>query len=264
MNSCLYEGRVRHRRFEPKAHAFEYPVVYVYLDLDELDTVFEGRWLWSTRRPAPVRFRREDYFGDAQIPLQAAVRERIRIETGHAPLGPICLLTHLRHFGVSFNPVSFYYCFNKQDRSLETIVAEITNTPWNERHTYVLPCQSSLSQTGHWRFRFRKDFHVSPFMPMDIQYDWEFGNPGKALTVHMQNRLQERIMFEAILTLERQPIDSFTCSRALIRYPLLPLEIIRAIYWQAWQLFLKRTPFFPHPSKLEQDHQGGAKPANML
>ncbi len=89
MQSCLYHGRIRHRRFEPKAHSFNYPVFYAYLDLDELDNVFEGRWFWSTKGPAPVRFQRRDYLGDPGIPLQTAVRDHIRQETGHTPDGPI-------------------------------------------------------------------------------------------------------------------------------------------------------------------------------
>ncbi|NIP23504.1 DUF1365 family protein, partial [candidate division KSB1 bacterium] len=144
MNSCLYEGRVCHRRFEPRPHTFSYPVFYAYLDLDELDRVFSGRWFWSTARPAPVRFRRKDYLGDSAVSLQAAVRERISSETGKAPTGPIRVLSHLRHFGFSFNPVSFYYCFDPTDSFVETIVAEITNTPWNEQHAYVLPREHSL------------------------------------------------------------------------------------------------------------------------
>lgn len=263
MHSCLYEGRVRHRRFEPKAHAFEYPVAYAFLDLDELDTVFEGRWFWSTGRPAPVRFRREDYLGDPRVPLKTAVRECIRRTIGRAPSGPIRLLTHLRHFGFSFNPVSFYYCFSNEDEELDTIVAEITNTPWNERHAYVLPRESGLPGFEPFHFQFAKVFHVSPFMPMDLQYEWAFGFPDENLTVRMTNRRHDRRIFEAMLALERRPLNAMSCARSLLRYPLTPLKVLGAIYWQALNLYRKGTPFYVHPSKNPTNHiHGGAKQAN--
>ena len=138
MQSCLYLGSLRHRRHAPRPHAFRYRVFMTYLDLGELDEVFRGRWLWSTRRPALAWMRRADYLGDPAVPLDEAVRERVARETGERPRGPIRLLTHLRMLGACFNPVSFYYCFDQAGERVETIVAEITNTPWNERHAYVL------------------------------------------------------------------------------------------------------------------------------
>jgi len=223
MHSCLYKGRVQHRRFEPKDHTFSYTVFYAYLDLDEIDEVFAGRWFWSTKGVAPVQFRRKDYLGDPSVPLRKAVQERIEREIGHTPDGPIRVLTHLCHFGFSFNPVSFYYCFDSRDEFVETIVAETTNTPWNERHAYVLPRNQSLSHFRNLRFRFEKVFHISPFMPMGVQYDWVFGPPGDELMVHMKNLDHGRTMFDSTLTLERQPITGLTCARALISYPLMPL-----------------------------------------
>jgi DUF1365 family protein len=264
MHSCLYEGRVRHRRFEPKAHTFTYPVVYVYLDLDELNQVFAGRWLWSTTHPAPVRFRRMDYLGDSAVSLKAAVRQRIGRETGHIPSGPIRVLSHLRHFGFSFNPVTFYYCFDSTDSFIETIVAEITNTPWNERHAYVLPQHQSLHHSDGLRFRFGKVFHVSPFMPMNLQYVWTFGTPDQSLMIHMKNMDHDRTMFDAMLTLKRHPITGLTCARALIRYPFMSMKVMSAIYWQALKLFLKRMPFFSHPSKLNHTTHGGTQSAKTL
>ena len=263
MNSCLYEGQVRHRRFEPRHHTFSYPVFFAYLDLEELDRVFAGRWLWSTTRPAPVRFRRNDYLGDSAVSLQASVRQRILSETGKVPTGPIRVLSHLRHFGFSFNPVSFYYCFDTSDSSVETIVAQITNTPWNERYAYVLPREHNLSQSGNLHFQFGKRFHVSPFMSMDLEYDWNFGTPEEHLQVHMKNLKEGQTIFDALLKLERRPITGFTCARALIKYPLMPVKVISAIYWQALNLFLKRIPFFAHPAKVNHHSQGGAQSANI-
>ena len=129
MHSAIYHGSLRHRRFAPRPHVFGYPLFMVYLDLAELDTVFKGHWLWSTRRAAPARFVRADHLGDPAQPLDQAVRDLVESRGGQRPLGPIRLLTHLRYFGYAFNPVSFYYCFDAAGERVECIVAEVNNTP---------------------------------------------------------------------------------------------------------------------------------------
>ncbi len=138
MRSCLYEGTVRHRRFAQVEHSFAYALFLVYVDLDELDSLFGRRSFWSTRWPALARFRRADYLGDASRPLADCVRELVEQQTGHRPAGPIGLLTSFRYFGFEMNPVSFYYCFDNSGERIEAVVAEVNNTPWNEKHCYVL------------------------------------------------------------------------------------------------------------------------------
>ena len=250
MNSCFYVGRVRHRRFTPRRHEFNYRLFYVYLDLDELGTVFSKRWLWSVKRPALARFKRDDYFGDQEKPLKQAVTEHVEQETGKKPQGPIRMLTHLRYFGYVFNPVTFYYCFDKSDSYVETIVAEITNTPWGEKHAYVLPQEENILDKKMMKFRMNKEFHVSPFMHMNIQYDWRFSLPGELLNVHMNNHEGENKIFDAILRMEKQPITARNCAYVLTTFPFMTMKVISGIYWQAFRLFLKRTPFYTHPSNL--------------
>ena len=264
MHSCLYEGQVKHRRFAPKVHTFNFRLFYTYLDLDELGQVFNRRWLWSTRYPTLAWFRRSDYLGNANIPLKTAVCDRVEEETGRRPGGPVRLLTQLRYCGYVFNPVSFYYCFDPTDSFVETIVAEITNTPWGERHTYVLPREKNISSSNDLQFRFGKDFHISPFMPMDIQYDWSFVTPGENLRVHMKNQHKDQKVFDATLILNRKPLNATTCTRVLIMYPLITVRIISIIYWQALLLFLKGTPFYTHPAKLKTETHGGAESAKPL
>jgi DUF1365 family protein len=243
MQSCLYFGRVRHRRFAPRPHRFSYGLHMVLLDLAELDQVFRGRWLWSARRPALAWFRRADHFGDPAQPLDEAVRDLVERETGARPRGAIRLLTHLRYFGHCFNPVSFFYC-HAPDGGVEAIVAEVNNTPWGERHCYVL--------SGNRRFRFEKRFHVSPFHPMEIDYDWRFSTPGERLAVHMILSKQGERVFDATLALERRPLTGrmfdATLARALATHPFMTLEVLGAIYFEALRLWIKRTPFHPHPA----------------
>ena len=245
--SAIYEGIVRHRRFAPRPHAFRYRVCMLYLDLGELDRVFRGRWLWSVDRANVAAFRREDYLGPPDRPLDAAVRDRVEAETGRRPGGPVRLLTHPRYLGYVFNPVSFYYCFDPTDRRLEAIVAEVTNTPWQERCAYVLPVETPGAR--HHRFRLGKRMHVSPFLDMDYEYDWRFLQPGRRLAVHMRNERDGRRDFDASLSLERRPLDGRSLARALTAYPLMTAKVTAAIHWQALRLWLKGTPFLPHPRK---------------
>jgi DUF1365 family protein len=250
MESCLYLGSVRHRRFAPTDNRFAYRLFMSYLDLAEVPELFDRYLFWSARRAAPAWFRRTDFHGDAAVPLDDAVRDLVASRTGARPTGPIRLLTHLRYFGYSFNPVSFYYCFDASGETVESIVAEITNTPWKERHAYVLPVASSVGSGGAWRFRFEKQFHVSPFMPMDMRYDWRFSAPEDGLHVHMENWRDGRPVFDATLNLAREPITSASLARALIGFPLMTAQVVALIHWQALRLWIKRAPFYTHPDKL--------------
>jgi uncharacterized protein len=251
MHSAVYSGWVRHRRHEPQPHEFRYRLFMMYLDLAELPTLFDPFWCWSTRRSALARFHRGDYHGDAQLTLDAAVRSTVAKETGIAPTGPIRLLTHLRYFGHVFNPVSFYYCFDAAGERVETILAEITNTPWKERHAYVLPVATGKRTGQITRFEFGKTFHVSPFWPMDMRYDWRLSEPEARLQIHMENWREERRAFDATMSLERREVSSASLARALIGHPLMTATVVSGIYWQALRLWLKRTPFFTHPTKAE-------------
>jgi hypothetical protein len=251
MHSCLYTGTVRHRRFAPRDNRFRYRIYLTYLDLAELPQLFDRYWLWSARRPALAWFKRSDFLGDAAVPLDTAVRDRIETETGQRPAGPIRLLTHIRYFGHNFNPVSFYYVFDAADARLEYVVAEITNTPWDERHSYVLRLDSAEPVGAQvWRWQFQKQFHVSPFLPMDMRYDWRFSAPGDSLDVHMTNLAGDRPAFDATLTLRREPITSGSLARALFAFPFITMKVSALIYWQALVLLLKRTPFYTHPAKI--------------
>ena len=256
-HSALYQGWVQHRRAAPK-HDFRYPIFMAYLDLDELDEVFERHPLWSKERFNLVGFRRSDYM-EGSGDLRDTVRNRIAQQGIAPPQGAIRMLTHLRYFGYCFNPVTFYFCF-QTDGSLGVIVAEITNTPWDERHSYVLDVRKTVPKGKSYTFEFQKDFHVSPFLDMDYRYRWTFTDPGENLLVHMKNLDGETVDFDATLSMERRAMTRPEMGRVLLSYPLMTLKVVSAIYWQAFVLWAKRATFFTHPSKRSlQEHPHARK-----
>jgi len=249
MKSCIYEGTIRHRRFRPVQNSFEYRLYLMYLDLDELPQILKMHPLYANERLNIATFRRRDHLGDPAVPLKQAVQDLICAKTANPSSGPVRILTHLRYFGYCFNPASFYYCYNSDDTELQTIVVEIHNTPWGEEYPYVLEQKlNEHTSTGWRRFRFDKKFHVSPFMDMNVKYDWRFRAPGETLNVHMlladsaDNRL-----FDASLALKRRAISRQALTRVLIAYPLMTLKVTAMIYRQALRLLYKGAPFFAHP-----------------
>jgi hypothetical protein len=245
MHSRIYKGWVRHRRHAPTQNRFRYPIFMMYLDLAELPQLFDGTPGWSARRPALAWFRRRDYLKPHSVPLDQAVRDLVQARTGARPLGPIRLLTHLRYFGYAMNPVSIYYCFDQSGARLAAIVGEVTNTPWKERHQYVLAVTDDNARLK--RFEFAKDFHVSPFLPMDMRYQWCFSVPGDRLHVSMQNSENGRPVFDATLALKQQSLSARSLLAVLGSFPLMTLQVIAAIHWQALKLWVKGTPFYSHP-----------------
>lgn len=259
--SAVYEGWVRHRRFSPVEHEFRYRLFLMYLDLEELPEVLDPFPFFSARGRALARFRREDFMGDSARPLDECVRAAVEEATGESPSGPVRLLGGLRYFGHSFNPVSFYYCFDPAGERVEAVVADVQNIPWRERHPYVLARGerrgSVLSE------ELEKTFHVSPLMGMDQTYAFRAGEPGETLAVHIESRPHETASsrnssgssrsrempkeFDATLNLRRRELSRRTLTTMLARYPALSLQVVAKIYGQALRLKLKGAPYHPHP-----------------
>ena len=250
MHSCIYEGTVRHRRFAPRPNMFQYRLFFMFLDLAELPTLFDIHPLWSYERFNIACFRRRDHFGDPTIPLDLALADLVEDRIGSRPNGPIRLLTHLRYYGHCFNPASFYYCYDATDTTVETIIVEIHNTPWGERHCYVLGAEQNEHPVKYWRrHQLSKAFHVSPFIDMDIHYDWRFCEPADSLQVHMIDHQGGQRLFDASLSLSRREITRTVLTGVLVRFPMITVKVIAMIYWQALRLVLKKTPIFTHPKK---------------
>ena len=241
---AIYEGSLKHTRVKPKKHTFQYRVRMLYLDLDDLKQVFSKNLFWSYNRFNFACFLRADYFGDPKNSLKKSIQNEIKDQLNFDHDGKIFVLTNPRYFGYCFNPVSFYYCFNAKNK-LEVIVSHITNTPWNENHAYVHDCRG-LNQPIK-SFKFKKNFHVSPFMPMNIQYEWSFNEPGGEIVVSMNNMSNQEFIFNASMRLDRKPLHTQSLNRLLLKFPPETFKTIIAIYWNALCLKFKRVPFFSHP-----------------
>ncbi len=247
MQSCIYTGEVRHRRYLPRSHVFNYSLFMMYLDLDELDTIFHGRWLWSKDRIALARFRREDHLGDPKQPLSEAVRDAVEKHTKIRPAGPIRLLTHLRYFGFVINPVSFYYCFSQDGTQIETVLLEVHNTPWNEQHVYIEQISENDANRTSLKLNFSKVFHVSPFMAMEMNYQGIMNKPGNSLVVHLENIEHNLKIFDATLMMKRKAITTASLNSMLFLFPFMTMKVLFAIYFEALRLWWKKIPYCPHP-----------------
>ena len=249
--SAIYRGKVRHRRFSPTQHAFEYDVFMMYLDTQEIEKIFALSRFWSLKHFAPVQFKRSDFHIDepnkhltSNLPsVDESVRNTIFSATGIKPTGPIRMLINLRYWGVNMNPLSTYYAFN-ENNELQFIVAEVNNTPWNEKHSYVLDARELPQKQS---LTFTKEFHVSPFNPIDMQYRWQSTTPANHLTIHLENWKESKKVMDATMTLTRQEISSRSMNAIIIQFPWMTVKVISAIYWQALKLWLKGTPLHTHP-----------------
>jgi DUF1365 family protein len=242
--SCLYEGTIRHRRFAVRERTFSYALTLAYIDLDELPGLLGGRLV--RRGPGLLRFRRSDYLGDDAVALADAVRDRAAELTGVRPSGPIRVLTQLRTLGHCFNPVSFYVCFDEAGNRPQTVLAEVTNTPWGERRAYALQAGEASDLV---RGTFAKAMHVSPFMGMEQRYEARMTPPGPTLSVHIENHEAGALAFDATLALRRRELSSRTVAGMLSRYPLPTLRVLALIYAHAARLALRRIPIHPPPEE---------------
>lgn len=256
LRSAIYEGVLAHARFGPgPTHSFIHRVAMPLLDLAEVDDVMGMHPAWSSRRASPMRFRRQDFLGDPATPLAGAVRDLVSDRTGRRPEGPVAVLANLRTWGWLFNPISLYFCADVAEPAghptrISSLVAEVENTPWHDRHAYV------VGPPG--RHRFAKELHVSPFLPTDVDYQLRYTAPGARLTVGVDVVQGAQRLFAATLTLRRRSLDRAALGRLLWRNPALTHRVSAGIYAHAARLRLKGAPFFSHPARQSREADVGA------
>jgi len=248
LRSGVYEGLVIHHRHVPVDHRFTYRIALVLLDLAEIDAVCGLHPLWSNERRNAVTFRRADYLGDPDVPLDVAVRDLVEASTGARPEGPISVLTQLRTWGWLFNPITTYYCYDAAGAAVTSTVVEVTNTPWHERTAYVLD--------GTGTHRVAKGMHVSPFLPMGLTHRFSLGIPGDRLTLAVDDFDGDDLVFAATMRLTRRPAGHASQGRLLWRFPLMTVRVSLGIYRQALALKRKGVPFHRHPDKVRVRAEG--------
>jgi len=273
LNSCIYEGIIRHRRNTPHVHQFDFKSFFLMMDLGEIDSIFRQRWLWSAKRIAVGRFKESEHLIHHR--QHGNLRQRANQVLENAgissdSIGSIRLLTQLRYFGFSMNPVSFFYCYSQCGKNVLAVIAEVNNTPWGEQHVYVIP-NTKTDQIPNPPTSIRsnsidKDFHVSPFMSLDMCYRMSFTAPGNKLGVKIENHLDRPLnditkILDVSMLMKRKPLTGWNLNWLLVRYPLITAQIFASIYWHAFRLFLKKTTFYSHPRKRNSDSnpEGGVE-----
>ncbi len=265
-------GEIRHRRYRPKPHEFTYEMYWSLLDLDKLEETFAKSKLWSLEKWNLISYRNKDFHQNSKnkennLPEsnktninKQAILDTIRQRTGDNFSGQVFMLSHLRYLGFNFNSVCFYFCY--ENDNLKYIVSEITNTPWGERHSYLHRCdegkKDGKSGDNLFQFEFDKAFHVSPFLTMDMHYQWLFKVEDEELRIHMvvnQKRTHYKF-FDATFTVDYLPLTKSNMRKLVLTRPLQPLKMVAAIYWQALKLWLKKIPFVPHPKFNKDTHSG--------
>ncbi len=238
-----------HTRHSPRYHSFHYNTHMLYLDLDELAQLSRSIGLFSVNRFNLISFHRKDYLQSHHDDLKADIIESIvqddlgRELAANRAITSVRLLTQPRYFGLSFNPLSLFYCYDGVGE-LVCVVGEVHNTPWNQRHRYVIPCLPGKE----WQYRHAKDFHVSPFNPMNLNYHWTLSLVAEQLKVVIDARVQQQDEdrhFIAAMCLSRTSVNRM--PTLLIRYPLSAVITVVRIYSQAFKLWLKKVPFYSHP-----------------
>lgn len=238
---ALYAGRLRHRRFHPRDHAFSYSIFMALLDIDRIaETMAVSRWT-SHNRFNVLSFDERDHLGAGLRPLRDALAASALSVGTELPDGRIFLLTHLRYAGYVFNPISLYYCHSSSGQ-LQLIMADVRNT-YGGRHQYWL--RPSDLTPHRLRALVPKQLFVSPFMQGPMDYEFVVTPPGERLTVHMNvidRRAPRQRCFDATLAMTASPWTAAAVRRVVWQFPFMTAKVIVAIHWQALRLRWKRVP----------------------
>ncbi|WP_102798259.1 DUF1365 domain-containing protein [Bowmanella denitrificans] len=239
MNHSLYSGQVWHKRFKPKVHQFQYQLQLFWLDLQDTDSLNALPFV-STRGFAPIRFKRSDYLDQPKQNLADVARNKMSALANKPLQGQVFLLGQLRWFGLYFSPVNFYY-LRQADGYFSHVLAEVSNTPWNQRHCYLVDLANPIDTV--------KAFHVSPFNPMNMHYQWTFNQPQHDLKVQISCIAQKK-EFVASLAMTKKALNPNSLTSVLLS--TMTLKTLAGIYWQALKLLIKGTPVYGHPSSTKE------------
>ncbi|OBP15231.1 hypothetical protein A5320_07580 [Rheinheimera sp. SA_1] len=237
-----YQGQVGHQRYLPKGHGFGYDTSFFWLDLSQLASLEHNGSLLKHEKFGAFSYRRRDYLvGDAD--LKRAVLDKVgRLGADISDVDQVFMLSPLANWGLYFSPLTLYYCF--AHGTLQSLLAEVSNTPWNERHYYLVPV--TATETAVSEYTHRKNFHVSPFNPLDMLYQWHVGLPGVELQLSITNWRQQQKIFSAWLKLERKFLSAPALKQLLIHNPWPCVQVVFRIYWHALKLLLKGLPLYGH------------------
>ena len=251
----FYSGVIRHRRFEPTSHEFDYKLFMFCLDLDDLHELFNFWPLTSLNKPALGRFKRKDHIGSKHSSLKNYVLDQVYKQIGIRPNGRVTLLTHIRMWGILMNPIAVFSCYDKGE-NLQAVVLQVTNTPWGEQCMYILKAEKGAPKQ---HFEFSKKMHVSPFHPMDMHYRCHYMLQDGKLVFHLENHKNKHCLTDATLIMQGKPLTRKKLIKSIFLYPYMTSKVYYGIYKQAFSLFIKRNPIYTNPQsagKQEKYSQG--------
>jgi DUF1365 family protein len=238
--SAVYSGSVMHRRLHPRRHHFRYRAFWFLLDLDELPELARSSRLFSCNRLNLFSLHDRDHGDGSRASIRGQITTLLRENGIDAAVARVELFCMPRTLGYVFNPLSIYFC-RRQNDSLAAIVYQVHNT-FGERHSYVIPVEDSGRVV---RQQCEKVLYVSPFMDLDLRYDFRITPPGEQISVAIRVSDGSRPTMAAVLTARRHAFSDAALVSAFLAMGVVTLKVTAAIHWEAMRLWLKRIRFRP-------------------